>query len=197
MIPNDAYWDSLGVAWVAVEPDSQVIGPRLKARLRWQSWKIRIFLALGGPLSVLGVGLGLWTIWRGWSTETWNFVTRGVAIAAICVLLAFALGAMAAAVRDRTKSLADMIALASARTERWLLAIRLGYWACTIAAALGLIGTALRSHFTRPPALSPFVPLAVLALGALILFFLQRVMRDTLMRYRHLQRALALEDRNS
>ena len=45
-------------------------------------------LVAGLPLSASGLLLGVLTIWRGWTTGTWNFISRGVAIGAISIILA-------------------------------------------------------------------------------------------------------------
>ena len=84
---DNAYWDELGVEWRALNPDPDIIGPRLKSRLRRQSLLIRAGLMAGLLLSAGGVILSLITIWMGWTTVTWNFVTRGIAIGAVSVLL--------------------------------------------------------------------------------------------------------------
>ncbi len=95
---RDPYWDEWGVAWSAINPDVTIIAPRLKARLRRQSLLIMAGLLTGLPLSAVGILLGVLTIWSGWTTGTWNFVTRGIAIGAISAILA--IGGVAAAARQ-------------------------------------------------------------------------------------------------
>jgi len=80
---QDAYWDELGVAWTAIRPDAQIVAPRVKQRLRRQTVFTSVAIFAGLPLSLAGAALGVWTIWRGISTDAWFFVTRGIAIAAI------------------------------------------------------------------------------------------------------------------
>ena len=77
--PRDAYWDELGIAWCAIEPEVNAMTPRLEARLRRQSLLITAVLILGLPLVVAGMLVGMLTIWSGFATGAWNFVTRGVA----------------------------------------------------------------------------------------------------------------------
>jgi hypothetical protein len=189
---TDAYWDELGVAWSAINPDISVIMPRLKSRLHRQSFLIRAGLALRILLAAGGFIIGAVTIWRGWTTDTWNFVTRGIAILAISVLLSTAVSLLlpVRASRD-VKALAEMIDLAIARAERTLKTIRLGFYACTAAAVLGLAGTAIRTYLSRPPSLSPIIDVVVLATFALGLFLYARHTRVDLAKYRYLKKALA------
>lgn len=189
--PQDRYWDELGVAWRAVDPDVAVLAPRLRARLRRQSLLITTGLAIGLPLTAVGLVLGVWTIWRGWSTGTWNFVTRGVAIAVMSILVA---GAMSLMLRvrasDMAKSVSEMLGLAIARARRMLLAIRLGMVACAVAVVMGLVGTAIRGYLAAPPRISPVVDVAALVMLALGLFAYGRHVRITLEKLQALEAAL-------
>ena len=56
--PRDAYWDELGIAWCAIEPEVNAMTPRLEARLRRQSLLITAVLILGLPLIVAGMLVG-------------------------------------------------------------------------------------------------------------------------------------------
>jgi hypothetical protein len=192
--PPDPYWDELGIAWCAIQPDIAVLMPRLQARLRRQSALIAASLFLGVPLAAAAFILGVWTIWSGWATGTWNFVTRGVTLVAISALLSMAVSSL---LRVRAsagaRALPEMIDLSIARAERTLKTIQLGFYACAVAAVLGLLGTAIRTHLSRPPALPPAVDLAVLATFALGLFLYGRRARVTLAKFRYLKLALAPE----
>lgn len=192
--PRDAYWDELGIAWRAIEPELAILAPRIKARLRRQSWSITAVLIIGLPLSAAGFVLGAFTIWSGLATGTWNFVTRGVAIGLMSSMAAIALS-MLLPVRasDAAGKLSEMLDLAIARAQRVLATIRLGYYACAIAAVFGLMGAATRTYLTRPPQLSPAVDLAVLAIFALGLFLWGRRVRVNLEKLRYLKRVLAVE----
>ncbi len=172
---EDAYWDDLGVAWRAVDPELERVSPLLKARLRRQSFAIVAGLMLGIPLCVAGIGLGAVTIWRGWATGTWNFVTRGVGIALIAALLFRAL-AFFLPLRAHThvQTLSDMLDIASARIRRTLLLIRMAMIACVIAAVFGIAGTAIRIRSGSPPHLSPVIDLIILALVVLCLWLYGR-----------------------
>jgi len=191
---SDPYWDELGIAWYAIDPQVNLIMPRLKARLRRQSLLLMASLVFGLPLSVAGFLLGVFTIWRGWNTGTWNFVTRGVAVVAISALLSTAWYRMLPfRARAEAKALLEMIDLDIARAERMLIIIRLGLCMCAVAAVFGLLGTAIRTHFSRPPALSPIADLAVLAVLALGLFFSGRHTRTHLEKMKHLKQSLATD----
>jgi hypothetical protein len=191
---SDPYWDELGVAWCAINPQVDVIMPRLRSRLRRQSLLIMAGLVLGLPLCVAGFLLGAFTIWRGWTTGTWNFVTRGVTLVAISALLSIALSRLLPVrAGDDARALSEMIDLAIARAARTLMTIRLGLYACAVAALLGLLGTVIRTYSARPPAMSPIVDLAVLAIFAMGLFFYGRNTRIHLEKMKHLKRALATD----
>jgi hypothetical protein len=192
--PRDAYWDELGVAWRALNPDPEIIAPRLNARLRRQSLLIWAGLVAGLPLSAAGMLLGVFTLWRGWSTDTLNFVTRGIAIGAMSVLLAMAVSVLLP-VRgsDAARAVSDMIDLAIARAQRALVTIRLGFYACIVAATFGLVGTAIRTYLARPPRMSPVVDMAVLVMVALGLFLCARHIRVSLAKLRALKHALSTD----
>jgi hypothetical protein len=188
---TDAYWDELGVAWSAINPDINVIMPRLKSRLRRQSFLIRAGVTVGILLAAGGFIIGTLTIWKGLTTDTWNLVTRGIAILVISALVSMAMSLLlpVRASAD-VKALAEMINLAIARADRTLETIRLGFYACAIAAVLGLAGTAIRIYRSRPPSVSPVIDLAVLTIFALGLFLYARRTRVDLAKYRYLKKAL-------
>lgn len=188
---KDAYWDDLGLAWTAIKPDAEAIAPRLKQRLRRQTVFTSMAIFAGLPLSLGGIALGAWTIWRGASVEAWFFVTRGIAIATISLLAGYSAWSFKSALRDDAQSLAAMIALALLRSERWLRAIRLGYLGLGIAALFGTLGEFIRTQMGKPSA-TPLWTLPIL-LGALlfVLFLLQRKATDDIAKYRHLKDLLS------
>lgn len=189
---QDAYWDELGLAWTAINPQAK-IGPQLKDRLRRQSLFTTAMLFGGLALSLAGIALGAWTIWRGASVEAWFFVTRGIALVTIALLLGSAAWSFRHAWRDNSQSLAAMIELALARAQGWRGAIRLGYFALGIAAAFGTAGYEIRVHAGKPSALSPAEPLIVLAMLGLVLFLLQRKANDDIAKYRYLKHLMREE----
>ncbi len=193
--PSDAYWDELGIAWCAINPETNVIAARLKSRLWRQSLLITMGLIAGISLSAGGFVLGALTIWSGWTTGTWNFVTRGVALVAISLILLKASSVMfPARASDGASALFEMLDLAITRAERTLITVQLGFYACIVATVLGLVGTAIRTHFARPPALSPIFDLAVLAIFALGLFLWGRSVSTNLAKFRHVKHTLASEE---
>lgn len=195
--PPDPFWDELGVAWAAINPDIAVIMPRLQSRLRRHSILITASLILGLPLSLGGFLLGIYTLWIGWTTGASNFVTRGISLVAIATILSFAMSSLLR-VRAGGDSLAlsEMLDLAIARAQKTLVAIWLGICACGVAALLGLVGTAMRTRLSGPPALSPLIDLAILAILALGLFFYGRRISGDLAKYRYLKGALVTDGRD-
>ena len=168
--PHDDYWDDLGVEWRVIDPDVSAIAPRIEARVRRQSAQIVATLVIGLPLSAIGVSLGVFTIWRGWTTGSWNFVTRGVAIVTIAILMGIAMLSLLGVRAGRAASVSEMLALSIARAQRTVIGIRLGMAACVVGAVMGLVGTAIRTRASGPPLMSPIVDLVLLALSATGLF---------------------------
>lgn len=192
---HDAYWDDLGVAWSAINPEIEVILPRLKQRLRRQSILITIGLVTGLPLSIAGLALGALTIWIGGFTGAWNFITRGVAIVVISLMLGRALTSLLPVrASDACRSLSAMLELAIGRTQRTVVVVRLGLYSCLVAAVFGLAGTAIRTYLTGPPRLSPVIDLSILALFALALFFYGRHMKVAVAKMQALKHALDHSD---
>ncbi len=190
----DPFWEELGVAWTAINPEIAVIMPRLQSRIRRQSIFITASLILGFPLGLAAFALGVYSTWIGWTTGAWNFVTRGVALVAIAAILWLAMSSLLhVRAGGGARALSDLLDFAIARCKKTLFAIRLGFYACGVAALFGLVGTAIRTHLFRPPALSPLIDLAVLAIFALGLFLYGRRIQDDLAKYRYLKHALASE----
>jgi len=192
--PPDPFWDELGVAWSAINPDIDVIMPRLQSRLRRHSILITASLVLGLPLSLAGFLLGVYTIWIGWTSGASHFVTRGISLVAIATILSFAmLSLLRVRAGGDSLALSEMLDLAISRAEKTIVAIRLGICACGVAAFLGLVGTVMRAQISRPPALSPLFDLAILAILALGLFLYGRRTTSDLAKYRHLKGVLMLD----
>jgi hypothetical protein len=191
---NDAYWDDLGVAWCAINPQIGVIAPKLKARLRRQSYLITTFLVAGFTLGGAGLLLGLFTIWSGWTPGTWNFVVRGIAIVVLSTILLFAAARLSPFRTDHAaKALSEMIDLSISRSRRTLLMIQLGFYVCAIASIFGLAGTAIRSHLSSPPKMTPIADLVILLIFALGLVAYGRSTKADLMRMRALRHALEID----
>jgi hypothetical protein len=193
--PSDAYWDELGIAWRAIKPEINVLMPRLQARLHRQSLFITLGLFAGLPLSGAGFFLGLYTIWSGWTSGTWNFVIRGIAIGVISIILGVATSLLVPVRANKaTRAFSEMIDLSIARSQRIFLTVRLAFYACIVAAVLGLMGSVVRAQLTRPPQLSPIVDIVVLALCALGLDLYGRQIKVGLEKMRYLKRTLVLDD---
>lgn len=190
---SDEYWDELGVTWCAIDPDVSVIASRLAARLQRQSRWITAGLVIGLPLGAAGVPLGVVTLGIGLH-GAWNFVTRGIALIVISAMVTFALASLLVVRQGGTTSaVSQMIDLAIDRARRSLSLIKAGLYACVIAAVFGLAGTAIRTHFGRPPKMSPIVDLVIVGLIALVLLLYARQVRVALGKYRTLKRALAVD----
>jgi len=188
--PHDDYWDDLGVVWRAIDPEVSAIAPRIEARVRRQSAQIVATLVVGLPLSAIGVALGVLTIWRGWTTGAWHFVTRGVAIVTIAILMGVAMLSLLRVRAGRALAVSDMLELSIARAQRVVVGIRLGMAACLVGAVMGLVGTAIRTRVSGPPLMSPIVDLVLLALSAAGLFAWGRNVRLHLGRLQAVKRAL-------
>jgi hypothetical protein len=190
---GDVYWDDLGVAWTAINP--RIESPRLRARLRRQTLLANLAVFVGLPLSLAGIGLGAWTLWRGVSLETWFFVTRGIAILVLSLLGFFAAWSFKNARREQTDSIPAMIALALRRALAWRNAIRLGLAGLCVAALLGTLGHELRIQTGKPSAMPLAPALVLLILLAAMLVLLHARARDEVAKLRYLQSLLAEEPR--
>lgn len=185
---NDSYWDELGIAWCMNQAPTDLIQSKLRARLRRQSIVIVTCMLIGLLLGVFGAALGAFTLRRGWTTETWNFVTRGIAVLVISgIVLVAALKQVPVMGGANAKALPEMLDLNIARTRRVLMAIYLGLSASAVAMVLGLAGTALRAN---APAVPPVLDVAILALLALGLFVYSRRVSGQLAKFRYLRRTL-------
>jgi len=194
--PSDPFWGELGVSWTAIHPEIEVILPRLQQRIRHQSALINASLILGVPAALAALALGIDCIWIGWTTRAWNFVPRGMAFLAIAATMSLAIRSLLQVrAGGGLQSVSEMLDVAIARSRKTLLAIRLGYCACGLAALFGLVGTAIRTRQSRPPALSPIFDLALLALFVLGLFLYGRRIQADLRNYT-LLRDLLVKDRD-
>jgi hypothetical protein len=181
---KDAYWDELGIAWCAVHPETEIIIPRLQDRLRGQSVLIRAGVVAGLLFGVAGALVGAYSVWRGWTIGLWNFVARGVVLAAVSAIPAVAALALLPVMSgDQARALPDMINLTIARAEKLIAAIRLGLMTCAVLAALELAGMAIRAYSGRPPAMPLVLELAF--------FFYERHINVTRRKFRYLKVALA------
>lgn len=191
MTSERTYWDELGIEWRALELDGERISPRLKDRLRRQSLAITATLALGIPLCAAGMGLGVFTVWRGWTSEIWNFVTRGVGLVIISMLPMRAFSSLLPFRKHaETQNLADMLEIGSARIGRTLVLVRVVMAACIAAASFGVAGTVIRMRAGSPPRQSPIVDLVVIALIVSFLWLYGRTLSAELGKFEYLRRVL-------
>ena len=193
---SDPYWDERGAAWIALDPNLRAIASQLPVRLLRQSQWMTVALVIGVVFGAMGVLLGLVTIGGGLSFHMWNFLTRGVAIISMSVIVLFATWPLQhAKPLDAAQALSKMIDLAIDHAQKTLSLIRAGLYCCVIAAVFGLIGNAIRTHFGSPPKMSPIVPLTVLAQVALAVIFWGRQTLLELRKYRSLKQALAMDEK--
>lgn len=195
---TDAYWDELGIAWTAAEADIAALTPGLKLNLRRQSLLIAAGSICAAVLSIAGSIIGLSTIWIGVRSEAWHFVARGIGILVIAGILAVSARALSSVrATDNAMALPDMIDLSIGRAARTLLVIRFALLACAIAGILGIAGAAIRTSFSRPPAMSPLVDLALLALFAVGLLLYRREAQADLAKFQYLRRILPETSRDA
>jgi hypothetical protein len=169
-----------------------LIAPRLEARLRRQSRLITAGLAVGLPVGVAGVLLGIATIWSGWHSGAWHFVTRGFAIVVISVTTTFSLLSLRRGNSDvATRSLSKMIEFAVVRARRTRALVQTGLYLCAVTAAFGVAGTIIRSHLASLPRMSPILDLALLGLVAVVLSLKERQIKVEIEKFRALQNALS------
>ena len=191
MKSEEEYWDDLGIQWRATDADIERVAPRLQARLRRQSLAITAALALGIPLCAAGVVLGVFTIWLGWKTETWNFLTRGIAIVLVSALLIRALASLLPfRANQDSQGLLAMLEIASARIKRTLFLVRMAIVGCVIAAVFGIAGTAIRIRAGSPPHLSPIIDLILIALIISFLWIYGRTLSAEARKFEYLRRTL-------
>jgi len=187
---EEPYWDELGVAWRTIEPDIERALPDLQVRLHRQSLAIAAALGLGVPLCIGGIALGTFTIWRGSATHTWNFVTRGIAIALISVVLFHALASLLPfRKRPDAQNLSAMLDLVTARLRRTLFLLRAAISACGIAAAFGIAGSIIRERAGSSPHLSPVVDLILIGLIAVLFSLCARTVSTMARKFDYLRRA--------
>ncbi len=191
---KDVYWDELGIAWRAQEPQEALVASRLGPALKLQAGMVRAAALLGLPAGVLGLGLAAWTIWAGVSGHAWNFVTRGVTLGLVAVMALAGAAALRTALKGEGRSLRESLDLAILRAQRLVRAASLGCAALAVLAVGGLTGYAIRTRLGRPPRTSLVEALLALAILALVLAWTRASQSRALERYRRVARALFAED---
>lgn len=191
---EDAFWDELGVSWRASIRDPALVSSRLQTRLKLQSALLTAGRSAAISLGVLGFGLAAWTLWIGWTGQVWNFITRGITVAAISLLAILASLALRARDRLETRSLQELLRLSITRSERLIRATDLACYSLVILAVGGMIGYALRTRFGRPPAVPPVEDLLVLSVAGLALLWFRRSQARALRRHQHILKAFRSGD---
>lgn len=186
---EDAFWDELGVSWRASIPDPGLVSSRLEARLKLQSALLTAGTIAAASLGALSLGLAAWALWIGWTNQVWNFIARGVTLAAVSLLAIMA--SLALRIRDRaaTRSLQEMLQVSIIRTERLIRATDLACYSLVILAVGGMIGYAVRIRLSGAPAVSPVEDLLMLLLAGLVLIWIRLSQARALRRYEHIMRA--------
>jgi hypothetical protein len=188
---TEPFWDELGIAWQAMSPLPAVPAERMKAHFHRETRQVRLAIALAALGGTSLAALGAFTLWQGWRLGAVNFGTRGLAVLIVAGIL-WAMVAKLWPVRgqEEARSLSDYADLGLARARGSRRAVVLGLAGCVVAGVLGVIGTMLRTAAGSPPALSPFVDLAVLALVAVIAEALRRRFRNEEARFAYLRDSL-------
>jgi hypothetical protein len=163
---------------------------RMKARFRRESLQIRLAIFLAALFGTLGIPLGVFTVWQGWSLGAVNFGIRGLAVLIVAAMLWMAVGILWRVRGSDARSLSDFAELGFERAKRSRRIVVLALAGCAVAAALGVIGTAVRTAADHPPSLSPFIDLAVLAMMAVIVEALRRRFRSEETRFDYLRTAV-------
>jgi hypothetical protein len=192
---NEPFWDELGIAWQAASPAIEVPLDRMKGHFRRETRQVRLAIVLAGLLGTLGAGLGVLTLIQGWRLGALNFATRGIGVLVAAGILWTIVATLWPVRRgEEARSLKDFADLGLARARRGRRVVVLGLAGIAGAAVLGVIGAVIRSAVGRPPALSPFIDLAVLALLAGIAEALRRRFRGEEARFAYLRKALQTSD---
>ena len=190
---TDAYWNELGIAWRAHEPEAALVASRLGPAVKRQAIMVKAAALLGLPAGVLGLGLAAWTIWAGVSGHAWNFLTRGATLGVVAVIALVGVGALRAALKGEGRSVREMLDLAILRAQRLVQAASLGCAALAVLAVGGLAGYVIRTRLSGPPRTSPVEALLALAVLALILAWTRASQVRALERYRRVAHALFAE----
>jgi MFS family permease len=183
---DQAFWDELGVAWRATVPDEGLFRSRLERRLRRQAFFLGVAVSATAAATAVGLVLGAWTVWIGWSHGTWHFVMRGA------TLIAAALLTLVATIVLRgppdAQSVREGLQLSITRTERLARAADLLVAAVAAIGLGGLVGYVIRARQGRPAFVSPVEDLLALAVLALAFFWFRWGQMRTLEATKHVSR---------
>ncbi|HEY2686302.1 MAG TPA: hypothetical protein VGI93_22510 [Steroidobacteraceae bacterium] len=190
---NDEFWNEMGVSWRASIRDAGSIASGLDAHLRRQKTLLAVATILGAAVSLLGFCLAAWTIWIGWSSHVWNFLSRGATLAAVSLLAAAATLALRARSGAESRSLREMLWVSTAHTERLIRAADLMCFAVAVLAIGGTVGYVIKTRFGSAPAASLIADFLALALAGLALVWYRQGQVRALGKFRRLSEAFGSE----
>jgi hypothetical protein len=189
---TEPFWDELGIAWQAT-PAPEVPLDRMKARFSRESRQIGLAIGLAGLGGAFLAALGAFTVWQGARLGVLNFEIRGAAVLIVAAILWAIVGMLWPARGGDARSQREFAELGLARARRSRRSVVMALAACAVAAVMGVIGTIVRTTAGNPPALSPVIDLAILALLAVIVEALRRKFRSDEARFAYLRDALGAE----
>jgi MFS family permease len=187
-LDDGAFWDELGVAWRATVPDEDLFRSRLERRLRLQAIVSGAALSATAAATLVGLGLGAWTVWIGWSGGTWHFVVRGATLIAAALLTLLATSALRNRSACDVRSLSESLRFSIARTERLARAADLAVAAVAAIGVGGFAGYLVRARHGRPALVSPLEDLLALAVLALALLWFRWGQSRSLEAAKHVSR---------
>jgi hypothetical protein len=179
-IHDHAFWDELGVVWRASVPDEGLLRSRLERRLRRQAFVSGATVSAAAAATLLGLGLGAWTVWIGWSNGAWHFVIRGATLMAAAFPTLLATIVLRNHTAGEGRSVSESLQFSIARTERMVRAVDLAIAAIAVIGVGGLVGYLVRARHGRPAFVSPIEDLLALAVLAMALLWFRSVQSRTL-----------------
>ena len=189
---TEPFWDELGIAWQATAAPEAPLN-RMKARFERESRQIALAIGLAGLGGALLAALGAFTVWQGTRLGALHFEIRGAAVLIVAAILWVMVGMLWPVRGGDARSQREFAALGLARARRSRRSVTMALAACAVAAVMGVIGTMVRTAADHPPALSPVIDLAILALLAVIVEALRRKFRGDEARFAYLRDSLQAE----
>lgn len=193
-IHDQAFWDDLGLAWRVTVPDEGLFRSRLERRLRFQAFAQGAAVSAAAAATLLGLSLGAWTMWIGWSSGTWHFVSRGATLIAAAVLTLLATLVLRGRTDREARSVRESLQLSITRTERLARAAGLALATVAVIGVGGLVGSVIRARHGHAASVSPVEDLLALAVLALALLWFRWGQSRTLAAARHVSHVFDAED---
>jgi hypothetical protein len=186
---TEPFWDELGIAWQASSAP-EVSLDRMKLHFRREARQVGVAIWLAGAGGTFLAALGAFTVWQGSRLGALNFEIRGVAVLIVAAILWIIVGTLWPVRGGDARALSEFAELGLARARRSRRSVVMALAACAVAAVLGVIGTVVRTAADHPPALSPAIDLAILALLAVLVEALRRRFRGEEARFEYLRDAV-------